>query len=89
MSAILILCQDKPEIDAPGSLHHIIIRGIERKRIFGDDKDRDNFLERLGNIITPDRFCANINYNATVAYRICRFFQSSLQATWKTFSKSI
>ena len=50
MSAILILCQDKPEIDAPGSLHHIIIRGIKRKRIFGDDKDRDNFLERLGNI---------------------------------------
>ena len=37
-------------IDAPESLHHIIIRGIERKRIFGDDKDRDNFLERLGNI---------------------------------------
>ena len=37
-------------IDAPGSLHHIIIRGIERKRIFGDDKDRDNFLERLENI---------------------------------------
>jgi hypothetical protein len=38
-------------IDAPESLHHIIIRGIERKRIFRDDKDRNNFLERLGNII--------------------------------------
>ncbi len=37
-------------IDTPGSLHHIIIRGIERKKIFKDDKDRDDFLERLGNI---------------------------------------
>ena len=37
-------------IDTPGSLHHIIIRGIERKKIFKDDKDRDNFLERLENI---------------------------------------
>ncbi|MCP4214538.1 MAG: hypothetical protein GY765_07765, partial [bacterium] len=25
-------------IDAPGALHHIIIRGIERKAIFKDDK---------------------------------------------------
>ncbi len=39
-------------IDAPGSLHHIIARGIERKRIFTDGVDRDNFLNRLGNILT-------------------------------------
>ena len=32
-------------IDAPGALHHIIIRGIERKKIFKDDSDRDDFLE--------------------------------------------
>ena len=38
-------------IDAPGALHHIMIRGIERKHIFKDNKDRDNFIERLGNII--------------------------------------
>ena len=34
-------------IDAPGALHHIICRGIERRKIFNDDADRDNFLERL------------------------------------------
>jgi REP element-mobilizing transposase RayT len=34
-------------IDAPGALHHIIIRGIERKAIFKDDADRKNFLKRL------------------------------------------
>jgi putative transposase len=30
-------------LDAPGVLHHIIIRGIERRKIFRDDKDKDNF----------------------------------------------
>ena len=34
--------------DAPGALHHIIARGIERKAIFRDDHDRADFLERLG-----------------------------------------
>lgn len=38
-------------IDAPGALHHIICRGIEWKEIFRDDRDRDNFLERLGAIL--------------------------------------
>ena len=39
-------------IDAPGALHHVIARGIERRKIFQDDKDRDDFLERLKTIIT-------------------------------------
>jgi len=42
----------RSRIDAPGALHHIIVRGIERKTIFEDDADRDNFLERLKNILT-------------------------------------
>jgi len=29
-------------LDAPGVLHRIIIRGIERRKIFRDNKDRDN-----------------------------------------------
>ena len=33
-------------IDAPGALHHIIIRGIERKAIFKDSADRELFFER-------------------------------------------
>ena len=37
----------KARIDAPGALHHIIIRGIERKAIFYDNVDRENFLQRL------------------------------------------
>jgi putative transposase len=38
----------KGRIDAPGALHHIIIRGIERRKIFRDDKDRDEFVRRIG-----------------------------------------
>jgi len=41
----------KARIDALGALHHIICRGIERRRIFQDDTDRDNFVDRLGKIL--------------------------------------
>jgi len=29
-------------IDAPGALHHILIRGIKQREIFEDDKDRSD-----------------------------------------------
>ena len=41
----------KARIDAPGALHHIIVRGIERRKIFDDDVDRINFLDRLGKVL--------------------------------------
>ena len=37
-------------LDAPGTLHHVIIRGIERRQIVDDDNDRENFVSRLGEI---------------------------------------
>jgi len=42
----------KARIDAPGALHHIIVRGIERRKIFEDDTDRVNFLDRLGKVLS-------------------------------------
>jgi REP element-mobilizing transposase RayT len=42
----------KARIDTPGALHHIIVRGIERRKIFYDDLDRENFIERLGIVLT-------------------------------------
>jgi len=39
-------------IDAPGALHHVIIRGIERKAIFRGDTDRAEFLKRVESIFT-------------------------------------
>ena len=38
-------------IDAPGAVHHIIARGIERGKIFRDDQDRDDFVHRLGKVV--------------------------------------
>jgi REP element-mobilizing transposase RayT len=42
----------KARIDAPGAVQHIIIRGIEKKKIFRSDADRHNFLKRFGSIIS-------------------------------------
>jgi len=38
-------------LDTPGLLHHVMIRGIERRKIFNDDKDREDFIERLSALI--------------------------------------
>ncbi len=38
-------------LDAPGVLHHIMIRGIERRKIFTDDQDREDFLSRLEKLL--------------------------------------
>ena len=38
-------------LDAPGVLHHIMIRGIERRKIFRNDKDREDFLDRLSTLL--------------------------------------
>lgn len=35
-------------MDAPGTLHHVIGRGIERAKIFRNRLDREDFLARLG-----------------------------------------
>jgi REP element-mobilizing transposase RayT len=38
-------------IDAYGALQHVIARGIARQSIFWDDRDRLQFLDRLGTIL--------------------------------------
>jgi REP-associated tyrosine transposase len=37
-------------LDAPGTLHHVILRGLERRTLFTDDEDRRAFVERLGGV---------------------------------------
>jgi putative transposase len=37
-------------LDTPGTLHHVIIRGIERRKIVNDDRDRRNFIFRMGSM---------------------------------------
>jgi putative transposase len=40
----------KSRLDAEGAIHHIIVRGIEQRRIFDDDGDRRNFVSRMAKI---------------------------------------
>ena len=35
-------------LDAPGTLHHVMLRGIERRAIVTDNADRHEFVSRLG-----------------------------------------
>ena len=41
----------RSRIDAPDALHHVICRGIERRRIFRDDADRNRFVELLARVL--------------------------------------
>lgn len=40
-----------PRLDAPDPLHHVMVRGIEGRTIFRDDRDRDDFVRRLAAVI--------------------------------------
>ena len=39
-------------LDAPGTLHHVILRGMERGTIVADRQDRETFVVRLGEVAT-------------------------------------
>ena len=41
--------------DAPGALHHVMGRGIERTDIFRTDVDRGDFVDRLADPGEQDR----------------------------------
>jgi putative transposase len=42
----------QPRLDTPGALHHIIARGNERRKIFEDKRDCEEFLVRLEDILS-------------------------------------
>ena len=39
-------------LDTPGLLHHVMIRGIERRKIFTDDVDREDLIKGGGRSLT-------------------------------------
>ena len=43
----------QPRLDAAGILHHVMIRGIDRRNIFRNTKDRKDFIERLS-VLLPE-----------------------------------
>ena len=46
-----------PRDDAPGTAHHLMVRGIERRSIFVDDADRAEFIRRLSCLVPELGFC--------------------------------
>jgi REP-associated tyrosine transposase len=40
-----------PRIDVEGALYHVIARGVERRAIFRDERDRSGFVERLSGLV--------------------------------------
>ena len=40
----------RARLDAPGTLHHVIVRGIEKRPIVNDVADRKNFVKRLAEL---------------------------------------
>jgi putative transposase len=38
-------------LDSPGTLHHVILRGTEKRRIVDNVKDQEDFVSRLGGIV--------------------------------------
>lgn len=39
-------------LDAPGVIHQVIIRGIDRRNIFRDNRDRNNMIDRLADLLS-------------------------------------
>jgi len=37
-------------LDAPSVIHHVMIRGIERRKIFRNNKDRNDMMDRLADL---------------------------------------
>ena len=44
-----------PRIDIEGVLHHVMIRGIEKRDIFLDDRDRSDFLDRFSRLLVKTK----------------------------------
>jgi REP element-mobilizing transposase RayT len=45
----------RARLDAPGTLHHVIVRGIEKRRIVRGVADRKDFIKRLSKISTDTK----------------------------------
>jgi REP element-mobilizing transposase RayT len=42
----------QPRLDIPNVLHHVIVRGIEKRDIFADDADKERLIARLSDLLT-------------------------------------
>ena len=50
-TSLRIAMPRQARLDAPGTLHHVMVRGIERRVIFRDELDRADFVTRLAALV--------------------------------------
>jgi hypothetical protein len=80
-----------PRLDVEGGVYHVMARGVERRAIFRDDTDRQNFLRRLEAVAEEKgsgRICAARVSRKTRAPRRCGLAvkcsaTSALRAEWR------
>ena len=68
-------------LNALGLLHHVIIRRIERKKIFREKTDQGNFIGRLARLV-PETRTSCYAWGLTL-------LRGSFAGLFKTFSRSI
>jgi REP element-mobilizing transposase RayT len=69
----------KLRVQFESAIYHVTIRGVERRRIFDDDADRERFLKRLGEAVEEYGvrlylFCCMVNH----VHILCETPQASL-----------
>ncbi len=47
----------RARLDAPGTLHHVIVRGIEKCKLVDDDQDRSEVYRKAGGAVNQDASC--------------------------------
>jgi len=61
----------RARLDAPGTLHHVIIRGIEKRKIVDDKYDRKKFVTRLGDLASDTKteiYAWSLMSNTPISY---------------------
>ncbi len=65
-------------LDAPGILHHVMGRGIERKEIFYNDTDRSDFIDRLAALVEEGVSVRELGYSGADVARYLGVTNSSV-----------
>ncbi len=60
-------------LDAPGTLHHVIVRGIEKRRIVNDKVDQDNFVLRMGQVAHETETVIYVKVHETASNWLCHY----------------
>jgi len=74
-------------LDAPGALHHIMVRGINKSAIFTDDQDKIRFLDRLGQTVIEGQ-CAVYAWVPVDNHYTC-YFGAARQASLRSCDGSL